>query len=79
MDPTYFYRKAPQMVVLIMQMVNAESAGVWFSRNQWDKTSKVMIEAVPGQGEWLVGGKIAPDLYVLNKYDGKLVYEELST
>jgi pyruvate,water dikinase len=71
--------KAPQMGVLIMQMVDAESAGVCFSRNLWGETSEVMIEAVPGQGEGLVGGEITPDRYVVNKYNGKLVYQEIST
>jgi pyruvate,water dikinase len=71
--------RAPQMGVLIMKMVDAASAGVCFSRNLWGETSEVMIEAVPGQGEGLVGGEITPDRYVVNKYTGQLVYQEIIT
>lgn len=53
--------KAPQMGVLIMTMVDAQAAGVCFSRNLWGEETEIMIEAVPGQGEGLVGGEITPD------------------
>ena len=69
--------KAPRMGVLIMVMVEAESAGVCFSRNLWGEHDEVMIEAVPGIGEGLVGGEISPDRFVLNKFTGKTVYQSI--
>lgn len=70
--------KAPQMGVLIMYMIDAQAAGVCFSRNLWGEETEIMVEAVPGQGEGLVGGEITPDRYVVNKYTGKLVYQDIS-
>lgn len=70
--------KAPQMGVLIMEMVDASTAGVCFSRNLWGEETEIMVEAVPGQGEGLVGGEVTPDRYVVNKYTGKLVYQDIS-
>ena len=66
------------MGVLIMQMIESDSAGVCFSRNLWGETSEVMIEAVLGQGEGLVGGEVTPDRFVVNKYTGKLVYQDIN-
>jgi len=69
---------APQMGVLIMQMIEADCAGVCFSRNLWGESSEVMIESVLGQGEGLVGGEVTPDRFVVNKYTGKLVYQDIN-
>jgi pyruvate,water dikinase len=70
--------KAPQMGVLIMQMVEAKKAGVCFTQNLWGDADEIMIEAVYGQGEGLVSGEITPDRYVLNKYSTNLVYQQLT-
>lgn len=69
---------APQMGVLIMQMIEADCAGVCFSRNLWGEASEFMVEAVLGQGEGLVGGEVTPDRFVVNKYTGKLVYQDIN-
>jgi Pyruvate phosphate dikinase, AMP/ATP-binding domain len=70
--------KAPKMGVLIMQMVEAEKAGVCFTQNLWGDADEIMIEAVYGQGEGLVSGELTPDRHVLNKYSTDLVYQQLS-
>jgi pyruvate,water dikinase len=70
--------KPPQMGVLIMKMVEAKSSGVCFSKNLWGKPDEIMVEAVLGQGEGLVGGEITPDRYVVGKYNSKLCFQELS-
>lgn len=70
--------KAPQMGVLVMQMVQSEKAGVCFSRNIWGDPSEVMVEAVYGQGEGLVGGEITPDRYVVDKISTQVVYKTLN-
>ena len=71
--------KAPKMGVLIMQMVEAEKAGVCFTQNLWGDADEIMIEAVFGQGEGLVSGELTPDRHVLNKYSTDLVYQQLNT
>jgi phosphoenolpyruvate synthase/pyruvate phosphate dikinase len=70
--------KPPHMGVLIMKMVEAKSSGVCFSKNLWGKADEIMVEAVLGQGEGLVGGEITPDRYVVGKYTSKLCFQELS-
>jgi pyruvate,water dikinase len=71
--------RPPKMGVLIMKMVDAQAAGVCFTRNLWGEIDEAMIEAVPGQGEGLVGGEITPDRFVLNKYTGKTIYKTIET
>jgi pyruvate,water dikinase len=71
-------QKPPQMGVLIMKMVEAKSSGVCFSKNLWGEANEIMVEAVLGQGEGLVGGEITPDRYVVNKYTSKLCFQELT-
>lgn len=70
--------KPPQMGVLIMKMIDAKASGVCFSKNLWGEASEIMIEAVLGQGEGLVGGEVTPDRYVVNKYSAKLCYQDLN-
>ena len=69
----------PRMAVLVMKMVEAKASGVCFTSNVFGEKNEVMIEAVYGQGEGLVGGEITPDRFVLDKYSNNLCYEQLST
>lgn len=78
-EPEVFQRIKPQkMGVLIMQMVEAKASGVCFSKNLWGELDEIMVEAVLGQGEGLVGGEITPDRYVVSKYSFKLCFQELN-
>ncbi|MEG4109842.1 glycerol-3-phosphate acyltransferase [Microcoleus sp. S13_C5] len=49
-----------QMAVLIQPYIDSEFAGVMFSRNPLDGGSQVIIEALPGGAEAVVGGKCTP-------------------
>ncbi|MEG3910224.1 glycerol-3-phosphate acyltransferase [Microcoleus sp. w2-18bC1] len=49
-----------QMAVLIQPYIDSEFAGVMFSRNPLDGGSQVIIEALPGGAEAVVGGQITP-------------------
>ncbi|MEG4352015.1 glycerol-3-phosphate acyltransferase [Microcoleus sp. LAD1_D3] len=49
-----------QMAVLIQPYIDSEVAGVMFSRNPLDGGSQVIIEALPGGAEAVVGGQSTP-------------------
>ena len=56
------------IAVVIQKMVQAQKAGVAFSINPvTSDVSEVVIEAVAGLGEAVVGGQATPDNYVLEK------------
>jgi phosphohistidine swiveling domain-containing protein len=52
-----------EMAVLIQAMVPADASGVAFSRDPVTGTEVVVVEAVPGLGEALVGGRVTPERY----------------
>ncbi|MEG4588462.1 glycerol-3-phosphate acyltransferase [Microcoleus sp. MOSTC5] len=49
-----------QMAVLIQPYIDSQFAGVMFSRNPLDGGSQVIIEALPGGAESVVGGQCTP-------------------
>ena len=62
-----------RMAVLVQRMVDAAAAGVVFTADPVDgRQDRVVIDAVPGLGEALVGGSRTPAHYVLAR-DGSVV------
>jgi len=54
--------------VAVLKMVNARCAGIAFTADpNTGDTSKIIIEANWGLGESVVGGKVTPDSYILDK------------
>ncbi len=53
------------MSVVVMELVQAERAGVVFTINPAGSTNDLRIEAVDGLGEQLVSGEVTPEAYVL--------------
>ena len=49
-----------QMAVLIQPYIDSKVAGVMFSRNPLDGGSQIIIEALPGGAESVVGGQVTP-------------------
>ncbi|MCW6052204.1 glycerol-3-phosphate acyltransferase [Lyngbya sp. CCAP 1446/10] len=49
-----------QMAVLIQPYIESQIAGVMFSRNPLDGGSQIIIEALPGGAESVVGGQVTP-------------------
>ncbi|MEG3896000.1 MULTISPECIES: glycerol-3-phosphate acyltransferase [unclassified Microcoleus] len=49
-----------QMAVLIQPYIDSQFAGVMFSRNPLDGGSQIIIEALPGGAESVVGGQVTP-------------------
>jgi len=53
------------MAVVVQKMVNSRSSGVMFTLHPvTGDESKIVIEAIWGLGEYIVGGKVTPDSYV---------------
>ena len=65
------------IAAIVQKMINSEKSGVMFSKNPVKNNSEVLIEAVFGQGEGIVSGKIKPDQYVLSE-DLEVLSEQIS-
>ena len=66
-----------QMNIVVQQMVDARAAGVLFTVNPVNaRRDQVVIDAVAGLGEALVGGHATPDHWLLAR-DGSLFDSEL--
>ncbi len=56
------------IAVPVQRMVQSEASGVMFTLEPvTSDQSKIVIEAVFGLGEAIVGGEVTPDLYILDK------------
>lgn len=56
------------IAAVVQKMINSDKSGVMFSRNPVNlEKDDIMIEAVFGQGEGIVSGKIRPDSYILSR------------
>jgi pyruvate,water dikinase len=66
---SFYYRKKKGfeglvgIAAIVQKMVNSDKSGVLFSRHPVKNNDEVLIEAVFGQGEGIVSGKIKPDQY----------------
>ncbi len=56
--------RVPRVAVVVQEMVDAVAAGVAFSRNPLTGLDEVVVEAVPGRGDALVGEGVTPDRWV---------------
>jgi pyruvate, water dikinase len=65
--------------VVVQKQIMSEKAGVGFTIHPLtgDRT-KVVVEAVYGQGEEIVSGRIAPDTFVIDKKTGKVLESKIS-
>jgi pyruvate,water dikinase len=60
------------MAVIIQQMVEGETSGIFFTRAPHD-TSRMMVEAVWGLNQALVDGTLEPDRWQLDRANGNVV------
>ncbi|MEG5159667.1 glycerol-3-phosphate acyltransferase [Microcoleus sp. AT3-A2] len=67
-----------QMAVLIQPYIDSEFAGVMFSRNPLDGGSQVIIEALPGGAEAVVGGQSTPVHLEINFSTPELLEKKLT-
>jgi pyruvate,water dikinase len=55
----------PRMAVIVQELVDADTAGVLFTRNPLNGTDEIVIEAAWGLGETVVTGLVTPDRFRL--------------
>ncbi|MDD2786344.1 MAG: PEP/pyruvate-binding domain-containing protein [Patescibacteria group bacterium] len=62
------------VAVVVQKMVQSEVAGICFTVHPVTKdANQMIIEACWGLGEFIVGGIVTPDSYVIDKRDGKMI------
>ncbi|MCE4602385.1 MAG: pyruvate, water dikinase [Desulfurococcales archaeon] len=60
--------EAAYMAVVVQKMVNSRSSGVMFTIHPvTGDESKIVVESIWGLGEFIVGGKVTPDTFILDK------------
>ena len=62
-----FKHEDTSLAVVVQKMVDADRAGVVFSKDPTFKNDNVIVEAVFGLGPGIVSGIITPDKYVVSK------------
>ncbi len=66
------------IAVVIQQMVPAEISGVMFTVDPINQVkNRIVIEAIYGLGEYIVGGKVTPDLYVVDKNSLEIIEKQI--
>lgn len=55
------------LAAIVQKMINSDKSGVMFSRHPVKNNDEILIEAVFGQGEGIVSGKIKPDQYTVSR------------
>ena len=67
------------LAVVIQQLVDAEVAGILFTVNPVDGNREhALISAAWGLGDAVVGGRVTPDEYVMEKSSGRMVRREVA-
>jgi pyruvate, water dikinase len=59
------------IAVIVQQMVNSEKSGIMFTMDPSTSENVVLIEAIWGLGEGIVGGEVSPDMYKASKDSNK--------
>ncbi|HUL62351.1 MAG TPA: phosphoenolpyruvate synthase, partial [Methanocella sp.] len=72
-----FPHELVNIAVVVQKMVDADSAGVMFTRHPTTGEDLEIIEAAWGLGESVVSGSVSPDNYVVR--DGKIVNKKIAT
>ncbi|MDP2931724.1 MAG: phosphoenolpyruvate synthase [Chloroflexota bacterium] len=68
------------IAVPVQKMVQSEASGVMFTLEPvTSDRSKIIIEAVFGLGEAIVGGEVTPDLYIVDKDGMKISTKKIGT
>lgn len=70
--------ETPEMSVIVQELIDADSAGVIFSKNPvTGNEDEIIINASFGLGEAVVSGLVIPDLFILSKREAAVLTREL--
>lgn len=68
------------LAAVVQRMIQSEKSGIAFSIDPiTNDKSKIIIEAIFGLGEYIVGGKVTPDHYEINKQSLVILKKEIKT
>ncbi|OPX58275.1 MAG: putative phosphoenolpyruvate synthase [Methanomassiliicoccales archaeon PtaB.Bin134] len=67
-----------KLAVVVQRMVNSDISGIMFTIDPNSELPHIIIEAGYGLGEALVGGKVTPDTYVVDKFHRKILNRRVS-
>lgn len=67
-----------KLAVVIQRMINSEISGIMFTVDPNSELPHIIIEAGYGLGEAMVGGKVTPDTYVVDKFHKKIINKRIS-
>ena len=66
------------LAVVVQRMVQSEKSGIAFSIDPMtNNKNKIVIEAIKGLGEYIVGGKVSPDHYEVDKKSFVILKKEI--
>jgi pyruvate,water dikinase len=67
-----------KLAVVVQKMISSEFSGIMFTIDPNSELPHIIIEAGYGLGEALVGGKVTPDTYVVDKFHRKILNKRIS-
>jgi pyruvate,water dikinase len=73
-----FEHEKVKLAVVVQRMVNSDISGIMFTIDPNSELPHIIIEAGYGLGEALVGGKVTPDTYVVDKFHRKILNRRIS-
>ncbi len=66
------------LAVVVQRMVNSQVSGVMFTANPVTGEDIIIIEAAYGLGEYVVGGVVTPDTYLVDKKTTNIIDKKIS-
>lgn len=67
------------IAIPVQRMIESEVSGIMFSVDPvTNDTSKIIIEGIYGLGEYIVGGKVTPDHYEVNKHTLQITKRQIA-
>ena len=73
-----FEHSKVKLAVVVQKMINSEISGIMFTVDPNSEMPHIIIEAGYGLGEALVGGKVTPDTYVVDKFHDKILNKRIA-
>jgi len=67
-----------KLAVVVQRMVSSDRSGIMFTIDPNSELPHIIIEAGYGLGEALVGGKVTPDTYCVDKFHRKILNKRIS-
>jgi len=73
-----FDRMKVKLAVVVQRMISSEVSGIMFTVDPNSELPHIIIEAGYGLGEAMVGGKVTPDTYVVDKFHRKIINKRIA-